>query len=487
MKACRVVLRSDRQTFTIPFGQLIPRHLTDAKSCGTSSSVCQPPAFNATDVLGIQLSYYAADKGWPTGVGTPGTFDIWIDDVAFTTDDTGLQTRAGFPLSSAIAGSMGACKLPTGPAASAKYLVPAYNQWKSTFVSGNKVLRPENQNDTTSEGIAFGMLLALNFNDKTLFDSLYGTWTTNTPTGTTLMNWCLGGSGGGTGTACVPSVGSATGADEDVAFALLQADKVFGGGGAYKASAMPMIADIWTNDIDSTGASPTLLPKGGSKYASPNGAVTSPTYFAPAYYAAFKAAGDSTHNWDGVIGAVYTALNTSSPTGLAGTNSNGLFPAWCSASCSSASPRTTDTTDVLYQYDSHRIPMRIGLDFCFTGKMDAKTYVAKTTTFFATNANAGKNGMGRIFDFYDPTTSSVPSSGITIANNSASIIGTAAVGAMADGTNLQFINDAYQAVFDLVTRGTLDTTDLTAKSPYSYYNATVGLLTLLMMTGNFSH
>ena len=103
------------------------------------------------------------------------------------------------------------------------------------------------------------------------------------------------------------------------------------------------------------------------------------------------------------------------------------------------------------------------------------------------NANAGKNGMGRIFDFYDPTTSSVPSSGITIANNSASIIGTAAVGAMADGTNLQFINDAYQAVFDLVTRGTLDTTDLTAKSPYSYYNATVGLLTLLMMTGNFSH
>ena len=58
---------------------------------------------------------------------------------------------------------------------------------------------------------------------------------------------------------------------------------------------MPMIADIWTNDIDSAGASPTLLPKGGSKYASPNGAVTSPMYFAPAYYAAFKAAGDSTH------------------------------------------------------------------------------------------------------------------------------------------------------------------------------------------------
>jgi hypothetical protein len=31
-----------------------------------------------------------------------------------------------------------------------------------------------------------------------------------------------------------------------------------------------------------------------------------------------------------------------------------------------------------------------------------------------------------------------------VANNSASIIGTAAVGAMADGNNQQFINNAYR-------------------------------------------
>jgi hypothetical protein len=291
------------------------------------------------------------------------------------------------------------------------------------------------------------------------------------------MTWCLGSGGGSTGTACATSGGSATDADEDAAFALLQADKVFGGG-TYKADALKMIGDIWKSDIDSG----TLLPKGGSNYGSPSSAVTNPSYFAPAYYAAFKAAGDS-NNWDGVISAVYKAINTS----LAGTNSNGLYAAWCSGSCSAIS-KNNDATDVLYQYDSHRIPMRIGLDYCFNAKTDAKTYVAKTTAFFSGNANAGKNGIGRIFDVYDPTTNNIPASSVMAsANNAASIIGTSAVGAMADGSNTAYINEAYQAVFDVVTRGSLDTTDPTGKTPYSYFNATVGLMTLLMMTGNFAH
>lgn len=470
------------QQITVPFGYLIPRHLTDNATCTSTASataMCQPPNFIPANTLGIQISMYM-DKGWPNPSGsTAGTFDLWIDNVAFTKDDTGIQTIAGFPLSAANAGSMGSCKLPTGPAASAKYLVPAYNQWKSTFVKGGKVIRPENQNDTVSEGIAYGMLIALNFNDKTTFDSLYGTWKANKTAGT-LMTWCLGSGGGSTGTACATSGGSATDADEDAAFALLQADKVFGGG--YKADAMQMIKDIWASDIDG-GTNGTLLPKGGSNYGSPSGAVTNPSYFAPAYYAAFKAAGD-TNNWDGVISAVYSSLNS-----LMSTNSNGLFAAWCSGSCKAIS-KNNDATDVLYQYDSHRIPMRIGLDVCFNSSANAgaKTYVGKTTAFFSGNANAGKNGIGRIFDVYDPTTSNIPASSVmATANNSASIIGTAGVGAMADGSNQAFINEAYQAVFDVVTRGTLDTTDPAGKTPYSYFNATVGLMTMLMMTGNFAH
>jgi hypothetical protein len=237
-----------------------------------------------------------------------------------------------------------------------------------------------------------------------------------------------------------------------------------------------MIKDIYTHDIASN------LPTGGSNYS--GGDPTNPSYFAPAFYAAFKEAGDS-NPWDSVISAVYGSIDK-----LMSTNSNGLFSAWCSNGCSQSSTNKggSDQTDLLYQYDSHRIPMRLGLDYCWNNRAEAKAYVAKTTSFFATNANAGKNGVSRIFDVYDPKTSNVPTSGVSTANNSASIIGTAAVGAMADGSNSQFIEEAYQATFDVVSRGSLSTDkDTSKKTAYSYYNATVGLLTLLIMTGNFSH
>ncbi len=72
------------------------------------------------------------------------------------------------------------------------------------------------------------------------------------------------------------------------------------------------------------------------------------------------------------------------------------------------------------------------------------------------------------------------------APNSASILGTAAVGAMATG-NQTFLNNAYQAVFDTITRGNMAPVDAAGKTPYSYFNATVGLLTALIMTGAFPH
>jgi endo-1,4-beta-D-glucanase Y len=282
------------------------------------------------------------------------------------------------------------------------------------------------------------------------------------------MTWCIPAGGG----SCSASGGSATDADEDAAYALLQADKVFGGG-TYKADALKMIGDIWTSDIDGGG---TKLPKGGSNYGSPTGAITNASYFAPSFYKAFKAAGD-THDWDGVVTAVYGAINGP----LAG--SNGLFPAWCGSSCTAAASNGGQN-DLDYQYDSHRIPMRIGMDACFNGETKATTYTDKTTAFFATNANAGAKGIGYIGDIYDPKTNNIVQGS---GPNAASVIGTAAVGAMAS-KNQTFVNDAYQAVFDTLNRATMAPLDpVSGKTPYSYFNGTVGFLTALIMTGAFVH
>jgi len=169
--------------------------------------------------------------------------------------------------------------------------------------------------------------------------------------------------------------------------------------------------------------------------------------------------------------------------------SNGLIPAWCGSSCTIAASNGS-ATDPDYQYDSHRIPMRIGLDYCFNATAEAKAYAKRTTAYFALMA---QKGTGFLMDMYTTSGGAVSGSGTNSASNAC----TAAVGAMASG-NQTFLNDAYQAVFDILTRGTMapsiyvgggygESGSPSPKPTYGYYNATVGMLTLLIMTGNFMH
>ena len=349
------------------------------------------------------------------------------------------------------------------------------------------VIRPENGNDTVSEGIGYGMLIAVNMNDKTTFDNLYSYWKGHKGAGSGtagLMTWCI--TNGGFSN-CSSSGGSATDADEDAAFALIQAGKVFGGG-TYASDAAGLISDIWAKDIDATNNLPTYGSNAGNTTSASN-SPTNPSYFAPAYYRIFATI-DSGHAWGSLADNCLKVINN-----LAGTY--GLVPAWCQSTCTSAGAGSASyTTPTIYQYDAHRVPMRVGLDYCWNGTAAAKTYTDKITSFFATNANAGLNGIGRIFDLYSSNGNAASGSG----PNSASVIGTAAVAAMASPSVAgSFLNDAYQGVFDMVNRGLLapclatgdckngEPTDANGKTPYSYYNATVGMLTLLMMTGNFSH
>ena len=95
-------ITSTYQTITVPFGTLVPRWVpaagTATNACPTSGTPkCQAPVFNPAHVLGIQVSIYQ-DPGFPKPTGsTAGTYDLWIDDVAFTTDDSGLQDTNGLP------------------------------------------------------------------------------------------------------------------------------------------------------------------------------------------------------------------------------------------------------------------------------------------------------------------------------------------------------------------------------------------------------
>ena len=188
------------QTITIPFGVVDfalgagGRYLQQRLSRpGNGVAKCQAPKFTPANVLALEFGVFP-DPGFPKPA-TVGTYDVWIDDVQFVDDDSGVPTIPGFPLSGA--GSPGAmCTRPNGydgKPVEGKFLVDAYIRWKNTFVMNGptRVVRPENGNDTVSEGIGYGMLLSVYMGDKTLFDALYSYWTSKSAGAAPLMAWCI--------------------------------------------------------------------------------------------------------------------------------------------------------------------------------------------------------------------------------------------------------------------------------------------------------
>lgn len=469
-----IAIPTTMQTVHVPFTELVPRYFPAPGAAGCGTAKCQAPAFVPTNGLGLQFSVY-------NDFSTTGAYDIWLDNITLyklTTANEGL-VPPGMTMPTFNDGKTGwqcGTATPTfvgGKTAAGKYLLWAYHNWKHNFVAsgpnaGEMIVKsPEVQGGSVvSEGIAYGMLLAVYFDDETLFDGLWKYWSARPAKGT-LMTWIYDITG-----STAKSAGSATDADEDAAFALLMASHVWPGTASYATNAASLINDIYSDDIDPTSHLPTY----GTNAGTTSGNPTNPSYFAPAYYRLFAA---TQPGFNTVVTSVYSAINSGAISGT-----NGLVAAWCSGNCTtSGSGNYPNGGD--YQYDAHRVPWRVGLDYCWNGaggSAGASTYLQKVSAFFS---SAAANGIDNVYDEY--TTGGQVCTGCTPAAepNSMSLIGTAAVGAMSGGAqNAAFVNAAWQFVLDGLNRGTPNLL-ATGNNYYTYYNATVGLLTALTMSGNF--
>ncbi|HEX7598014.1 MAG TPA: glycosyl hydrolase family 8, partial [Polyangia bacterium] len=354
----------------------------------------------------------------------------------------------------------------------------AYTQWKNDTVTSDgangfrRVKRPNEpgleQNSTVSEGIGYGMLLAVYMDDQSLFDDLWKYEQAHLDTGTYLMNWYIKADGSGIGSN--PSgAGPATDADEDMALALVMADKQWGGKGSsprtYIDWAQETIGKIWSNEVNS------------GKYLLPWPATGVPginlSYFAPAYYKVFaKIDTANASGWNTLTSTMYGVLNATLNSSN-GNADNGLVPAWSDTSGKpngGAFGATGGASPTNYQYDSCRVPFRIGLDYCWTGDTTAQAYVAKTSKFFS--------GIGatKIVDGYDlnGTAHAQYQTGTNAQIQSSAFVGPAGVGAMSSSSYQTFVNDAYGV---LVTGKAL--------VGGTYYDDSWMVLSLLMMTANF--
>ncbi len=316
-----------------------------------------------------------------------------------------------------------------------------WNEWKSQNITstGAGGFKRVGINDTVSEGMGYGMLLAVFFNDQVLFDQLYSYVQLHTNSEGNMM-WHIQADG----TPFPDGEGSATDGDEDIAAALCIAYKQWPGGGihSYYNEAVKRVNVLWNHNVEQS----TFTLKPGESWGGTN--CLNASYFAPAWYRIFA---DITGNtgWISVADRSYEVVKN-----IQSLTTTGLIPAW-----SKADGSPSGGMNYTYQYDSIRYGLRAAIDYCWFGTPEAKTTVDKLA------ATWNSKGIANIIDGYkiDGTP--------TGTSHSTAFVATSAVTAMTgtDKTLAQtFYNEAVK---------TKDKTN-------TYYGNSLRLQCLLLMTGN---
>ena len=318
----------------------------------------------------------------------------------------------------------------------------SYNDWKNTYVTsdgagGFRRVLFDDLSSTVSEGIGYGMLLSANYDDKALLDDLWGYYNLHLDENG-LMHWKIDENGN------VIGFNAATDADEDVAIALVLADRQWGSQGSvnYLQEAIDLVNLIFQYEVESI----TYVLKPGDVWGGSD--TTNPSYFAPSYYRVFKLI-TGNPEWDQVINKCYEILQN------AVNSTTGLVPDWCKADGTPVSGYSHD-----YTYDAVRTPWRIALDYVWFGNQEANSFCTTMTGF--------ANGIGthNIVDGYK-----LDGTPIGKWHNSA-FVGTFAVGSMGtDPTYQSYCNESYS--------------DNVSTNGDSYFNMTLRTLTLFLQTGNF--
>jgi endo-1,4-beta-D-glucanase Y len=345
----------------------------------------------------------------------------------------------------------------------------AYEVWKEKLVSREgangfrRVIRPDTPdgvpNSTVSEGISYGMILAVYFDDQPLFDDLFR-YSLHWSNANGLMHWYINPEG----TAACPGrsdCGAASDADEDIAFALIMADKQWGGGGAldksYRDYALRHIALVKQYEVTSDYV---FTP--GDEW---KGDIVNLSYFAPAFYRIFGRYSNDEEFWNKVVDVNYEllfrTLNEKN-----GNVDNGLVPAW---STLEGDPVEAFPGALTYhQTDSVRTPIRMAQDYCWNGDPRAKDYLERISGFFV------NIGAQRISDGYLLDGTPNPEFGPREQTSSAVFVASAGIAAMAAGADPKYVQETYDLLKPL---------NLNIRS--IYYQLSWTALALTFMTGNY--
>jgi hypothetical protein len=255
----------------------------------------------------------------------------------------------------------------------------------------------ETPGDAVSEGVGYGLIMAMYCNDQEHFDMLLDGAETTMWNGQ-CYNWRVDSNGWVTGS------GGATDAEQDIAAMLIMAKHRVDHGewtdyrnGFYEQRARTILGSLWQQGVTADG---TLRPGyywGGEK-------LVNVGYFAPAWYRMF-ARFDLDHDWMSVVDRSYEILQRSPG------YENGLVPDWMT-------PYGAYTNDLGYNAygdghymykDAIRVLWRIGTDYYWNKDERAKDYMNNAYSFIA----------GRGANFYQMDGSLVPKEDVWVFDGGA--------------------------------------------------------------------
>jgi len=325
---------------------------------------------------------------------------------------------------------------------------------------------------TVSEGHGYGMLIAALMagtepKAQEIFDGMYALKVKYpSVVDKDLMSW-------GIDKGCTPvkDGDSATDGDEDMAYALLLADKQWGSAGAvnYLVEAKKLIAAIGKSEINPM----TKLPLLGD-WSTPDEQIfywiTRPSDFMADHYRAFgKAVGGQA--WSDTVGAVYklidyTQANLSPMTGLVPDfirETNTPMPTVVPVSFANDVRFLGEDLKTDFDYNSCRVPWHLGTDYVASGDAAVKNRLAKINAFIRKKTGEDPD---KIVDGYslagDPWAKAGPNDCFTASFGVAAIV---------DGANQKWVDDIWAHLADA--------------QPEDYYGDTIRLIAMMVMSGNW--
>lgn len=266
-----------------------------------------------------------------------------------------------------------------------RILQTTWEGYKVLFISEQgRVIRPEDQADSISEGQAYAMLRAVWSDDQATFERCYG-WTEanlsrRQQKGDELLAWRWGKNSSGQWQ--VLDWNSASDADLDYALSLILAHRKWGraspGLPDYLVKARAVLKDILDKE--------TVTDPWGRLWITPGSWIKpglplllNPSYFSPAWYRLFYQLTND-RRWLQLVDSAYWALEKLEGQ-LGGVKGRGLIPDWCILVGPDSFEAAPDQSSN-YGWDAVRVPWRIAMDRLWFGQARSKDFLEKTILNF---------------------------------------------------------------------------------------------------------